>query len=159
MTFTSLDLKGKPRMAMRFVTQRGAGDIILPDNTDPKSVRPVINVLCQTHPVTIVATVVVIDHYNAVPKFTPLNVTKDTVESISGILTGTAGPGRINTNGLQQWLLRFGIASQRLHHEVALLAKWIPNNPPWTAIRALQENRLMALDKFPGVQPINIGEI
>ena len=35
--FTSLVLQGKIQMAVRFLTLRGAGGVLLPDNTDAKS--------------------------------------------------------------------------------------------------------------------------
>ena len=44
-TFTSLVLKGNIRTAVRFLTLRGAGGFLLPDNTNLKSGLPVINVL------------------------------------------------------------------------------------------------------------------
>ena len=36
-TFISLVLKGKIRTVVRFVILRGTGDILLPENTNPKS--------------------------------------------------------------------------------------------------------------------------
>ena len=52
-----------------------------------------------------------LERYDIVPEFVPLDVTEDTVDTISGQLTGAVGPGGINAVGLQQWLLRFSIAS------------------------------------------------
>ena len=89
-----------------------------------------------------------LEHYDVVPEFVPLDVTEDTVETISRKLTGAAGPGGIDASGLQQWLLRFGITIQRLRRVVALIACWMLNNfLPWTATHALLSNRLWALDK------------
>ena len=116
--------------------------------------------LRQKHPAPIVPDVEVLDHYNVVPEFVPIDITEDTVEQISGQLTGAAGLGGINAAGLQQWLLRFGVASHCLRRAVALLTYWIANNfLPWAATRALLDNWLMALDKCPGICPIGIGEI
>ena len=50
----------------------------------------------------------VLEHYNVVPEFVPINITEDTVKQISGRLTSAAGTGGIHAANLQQWLLRFG---------------------------------------------------
>ena len=57
-------------------------------------------------------------------------------------------------------MLCFAVASQRLRCTVEFLACWMANNfLTWDATRALLANRLMALDKCPGIRPIGIGEI
>ena len=140
-TFTSLVLNGKMRTAVRFVTLRGAGGVLLPNSTDAKSGRPFINVLRKKHPALIVSDVKVLDHYNVVPECVLLDITEDTVENISGKMTGAAGPGGIDANGLQQWLLRFGIASQRLYRAGMSLACWMVNDfLSWATTPALLSN-------------------
>jgi hypothetical protein len=60
---------------------------------------------------------------------------------------------------LQQWLLKFGGASQQFRKAVAEFTVWLAKeSPPWAAYRALRSGRLVALDKCPGVHPIGIGE-
>ena len=86
---------------LRFITQRGAGGVLLSDNTNLKLGQPVIDILRQNHSALIVTSVELLVQYNAVPEFVPVNVTKDTAEAISRRLTGTVGPGRISTVGLQ----------------------------------------------------------
>ena len=117
-------------MAVRFVTLQGTGGVLLLDNTELKSGRPGIDVLRQKHPAPIVPAVEVLEHYGVVPEFILLDITEDTVESISGKLTGTAGIGEINATGLQQWMLRFYISIQRLRCAVASLTCWMANNSP-----------------------------
>ena len=101
-TLISLMLKGKIHTAVRFDTLRGAGGVLLPNEINLKSGGPVIGILFQKHLVPIIPTVKVIEYYNVVPEFVPLNVTEDTVELITWKFTGIVGPGRSNAVSLQQ---------------------------------------------------------
>ena len=89
-TFTSLVLKGKIHSAVRFATLRGAGGVLLTNEIDLNLGRLVIDVIFQEHPAPIVSAVKVLKHYNVIPEFVPLNVTKYTVKAISRKLTGAA---------------------------------------------------------------------
>ena len=60
---------------------------------------------------------------------------------------------------LHNLLLRFGRASEELRVVVARLADWMATPPPpWATYHELVACRLVALDKQPGVRPVDIGE-
>ena len=98
--FTSLTLKGKIRTVVRLVTLQGMEGILLSGDTNIKSGQLVIDVLWKKHLAPIIPAVEVLKCYNVVPEFVLLDVTKDSVEIISGRLTGTASPGGITAAGL-----------------------------------------------------------
>jgi hypothetical protein len=57
------------------------------------------------------------------------------------------------------WLVRCGKHSERLREATAAVASMMANKSvPWEHIRALMANRLIALDKCPGLRPIGVGE-
>ena len=75
-------------------------------------------------------------------------------------LKGSGGPGGTDYAAMQNWLLRYGHIGEQLREAISTLTEWIANNiVPFEAIRALVANRLVALDKCPGVRPVGIGEI
>ena len=96
----SLVLKGKIRTAVRVVILRGAGGVLLPNKIEPKSGQSVIDMLCQKHLALIVPTVGMLEHYNVVPKLVLLDFTEETLEIISGKLTGAVDLDGIETSSL-----------------------------------------------------------
>ena len=159
-TFESLVLKGKIRLAVRFATMRDKGGVLAPDATDEKTGLTVLEVLKGKHPEAIIPDAEVLEEYPEVPDMVPLDTTSDTVVEVAAKLSGAGGPGWVDAVWLQQWLLRFGTESHALREAVADFTRWMANEtPPWAAYRALMANRLLALDKCPGVWPVGIGEI
>ena len=159
-TFTALVLRGKLRQAVRFATERGEGGVLSASDIDAKSNRTVLESLRMKHPSPVLPAPEVLEPYDECPDFVTVDVTGETVMNVAWKLSGAGGPGGIDAAALSQWLLRFGEASQRLRCAVASLACWMANDfPPWAALRALMSNRLLALDKCPGVRPVGIGEI
>ena len=74
-------------------------------------------------------------------------------------LSGASGALGAEAMELRNWLLHFGCASEEFRVVVASLADWMANSsPPWAAYRALMAFCLVALDKRPGVCPVDIGE-
>jgi hypothetical protein len=96
------------------------------------------------------------------PPFSNLDITEETVAKTATKLSGACGPGGTDGHTLKSWLLYYYRKSSTsiLRLAYARFANWQANhNIPWAAIRALQSIRGLALDKFPGVWPIGIGNI
>jgi hypothetical protein len=158
-TYARLVLQGKLRAAVRWLTEREKGGVLLPSDLDSKTNEPVIDVLRSKHPDAKVPDISVLEEYETVPDFVDLDITEETVEQTARRLSGSAGPGGTDSAAVQHWLLRFGGASQQLRKAVAEFTDWMANSsPPWAAYRALRAGRLVALDKCPGVRPVGIGE-
>ena len=69
------------------------------------------------------------------------------------------GPGGCDSSHWQNILLRYGSHSRLLCDSIAGLTRSLSNSlVDWSHIQALLANRLIALDKSPGVRPIGIGE-
>jgi hypothetical protein len=158
-TYARLVLQGKLRAAVRWLTEREKGGVLLPDDLDSKTNEPVIDVLRSKHPDARVPDVSVLEAYEILPDLQDVDITEETVEQVARRLSGSAGPGGTDSAAVQHWLLRFGGASQQLRKAVAEFTDWMANTPPpWASYRALRAGRLVALDKCPGVRPVGIGE-
>ena len=159
-TFTRLVMQGKLRSAVRFVTERDQGRILEGDDIDVKSGLPVREVLASKHPPAVSPPIEELEPYEVVPVMPSLDITVDVVEKIAKKMSGAAGPGGTDAIALQHWLLRFGVESALLREAVASFARFMANgSPPFAAYRAIVSNRLVALDKCPGVRPLGVGEI
>lgn len=165
--YNDLALNGKLRAAIRGITERDGGGVLLPEDRctkdDSKTVREVLE---AKHPALRVPDLADPDclcfeeYPDGVPAAMPVNVSSDAVTKMAPHLSGGAGPSGVDANMLRLWLTRFNRASGELREEMAYWQDWLANHsPPWAAYRAVMARRLVALDKQPGVRPVGIGEI
>ena len=93
------------------------------------------------------------------PELENIEVTGSMMHKAAFAIQGGAGSGDCTVTHWQDALLRYGTCSDRLREAVASLIHLMANSIVlWGSIKALLANRLIALDKCPGVRPIGIGE-
>ena len=74
-------------------------------------------------------------------------------------IQGGACPGGCDACHWQDVLLRYGAHSSHLRDAIAALSRRLANTiVPWNQVCAMVSNRLIALDKCPGVHPVGVGE-
>jgi hypothetical protein len=152
-------LRGGLRSGVRYLTNREKGGILMPGDIDEKTGDSVANVLKSKHPDARVPDASLLPTYSETPDFVDLSITEDVVETVAKRLAGSAGLGGTDAHALTNWLLQFGVASQKLRVALAGFAEWMANEfPPWAAYRGIMAGRLLALDKSPGIRPIGVGE-
>ena len=100
-----------------------------------------------------------LEDYEILPDFGDIDITKEVIKKVAWCLSGSAGPGGLDAQSVQQWLLRFGGASQQLCKAICKFVVWLANDfLTWAAYRALKAGQLVALDSCPGIWPIGIGQ-
>ena len=93
------------------------------------------------------------------PEMVPVKITDATVSTVARLLSGSAGPGGVNSISLQHWLLWFWMASLGLRKIFGEFGDWMANGlPPWASYRALIMGRLIGFDKCPGVMSVGVGK-
>ena len=153
-------LHGKVKAAVRWATERSRGVVLSPDYTvDDSSGETVMDVLCQKHPAPRAPVSACLIHQEQLPLFEDVEITETHILYSARRIQDGAGPGGCDACHWRDVLLRYGAHSECLRDAVAALARRLANSiVPWDDIRALISNRLIALDKYPGVRPIGIGE-
>ena len=110
------------------------------------------------HPPSSEPSNVAMKEYDNLPALLDVKVSGETVLTVAKRLKGSGGPGGTDYAAVQNWLLQYRHISEQLREAIFTLTEWIANNiVPFEAIQALVANRLVALDKCPGVRPVGIG--
>jgi hypothetical protein len=163
--FNKLALQGELHRASRLLAMCTApGGILDPAELDEKTGATVAEVLQDLHPPPDplhADTSFYPDYSNKqLPPLAPLQISSTSVEAVAAKMHGAAGLGGVDAPTLKSWLLRHKKASAALRESLAAFTSWVASQlVPWAAIRALMSNRLIALDKLPGVRPIGIGHV
>ena len=85
----------------------------------PKIGLYVLDVLLSKHPKARVSSAHSLEAYGSnPPAMVPVYITDATVDKVVQQLSGSSGPGGVDSISLQQLLLRFGVASLGLTHIV-----------------------------------------
>ena len=158
--FSRLMLCGKVKDATHWITGRTASWVLEPTDIDPKSGKTVLDVLKEKHPPPGKLNPDAFLHCDPLPPLVDIDVTAAHVEQVACHCRGVAGPSGTDAIQWHRFLLRYRIQSNRLREAVAALTCRLANSVvEWAEIKALMANRLVALDKCPGVVgPIGIGE-
>uniref|UniRef100_A0A1X7TG66 Reverse transcriptase domain-containing protein n=1 Tax=Amphimedon queenslandica TaxID=400682 RepID=A0A1X7TG66_AMPQE len=163
--FSRLMLQGRIRAALRWITERSNSGVMDPNDVielksgDGSFVKKTVSEVlaskhpepCPPHSLSLLT--------DDLPLFENVEVTGALIHKVVFGVQGGAGPGGCDANHWRDALLRYGSHSSRLRDAVAYLSRTIANNfVPWSSIKALLSNGLIALNKNPGVRPIGIGE-
>jgi hypothetical protein len=102
------------------------------------------------HPNAWIPEVASLPKYTITPDFVDVSIYEESDKKVAQQLSGSAGLGGTDGHALQHWLLRFGMASQKLRKALAEVTNWLANDfPPWPAYRALMAGQL----SHPGQMP------
>jgi hypothetical protein len=161
--FTKLMLQGKVRDAVRWITKRNSTDVLLPQATLEcgEVRRTVFDILQEKHPAASHPSEAALLPLppDGLPILIDVDITSSHVERAARSLRGGSGPSGTDSLHWQDFLLHHGPQSEHLRDAVASFARRLSNSiVEWNEVRALMANRLIALDKNPGVRPIGIGE-
>jgi uncharacterized protein YsxB (DUF464 family) len=159
-SFNSKIMRGELRSALHYISDTECGGLLYPDDLDQKTQMSVGEVLLDKHPPMRDPGPAAMKDYDEVPDFIDLDITSEHVENIAKKMSGSAGLSGFDSLALKNVLLMQGQASQRLRVVIAQFSQWLSNgSPPFAAFGAALANRLIAMDKFPGVCPNGIGDV
>jgi hypothetical protein len=89
----------------------------------------------------------------------PVYSFEECVQKAASRFSGGAGPCGVEVDMLKNWFLRHGVQSEHLSEVMATWVDWLSNgSPPYAVYHAVNTVCTVALDKTPGVCPLEIGE-
>jgi hypothetical protein len=98
-------LRGEVRSAVRYLTDREKGGVMLPKDIDEKTGDTVIEVLRSKHPDAKTPSLTSLSSYTTTPDYVGLDISEDAVKGIARRLSGTAGLGGTDSHALKHWSL------------------------------------------------------
>ena len=153
-------LCGQVCSAVRFITDRvSGGGVLVYDSPSGAPGMFVADALRKKNPEPCSSGNDMFLPCDSLPPILDVDITADYVERVAHCIQGAAGPSGSTAMQWHSYLLRFGAYSAHLRDAVAGLACHLANTVvKWEDVCALMANRLIALDKCPGIRPIGIGE-
>ena len=154
-SFSKMVRNGNIRNASRLLVHNESGVLKPSDIIGDKTVGQLLE---EKHPAPAPLCTGTFDLSN-LPPMEKIFITERIIEKIARRTFGSNGPSGSDANHWFDALIRFGTSSCVLREAVSLLGNMLCNTVvPWRKIKALFSNRLIALDKNPGVRPIGVGE-
>lgn len=93
------------------------------------------------------------------PELEDLDITGSHIHQVALRIQGSAGPGGCDSTHWKDITLQYGSSSQHFWDCIAELTCYMANSIiDWVPLRALLANRLIALDKSPGIRPMGVRE-
>ena len=153
-------MNGKVLAAIRWLSENSGGGVLRPfERVTQDSTEMVFDALRKKHPDPVTPPSSMLIECDDLPCLEEVEVTSGHILHVAKSIQGSAGPGCSDSLHWQDCLLRYGAHSEKLRNSVAFLCRRLANSiAPWSDVQALMASRLIALDKYPGIQPIGIGE-
>ena len=156
--FSRLMLQGKVTAALKFLESEAQAGGILPLNDET------LQGLYEKHPPPkdIKPFSLLYGPIDDVPSTYFESIDEELIQKAAIATHGTAGPSKLDADQYQRMLCsrNFKTEGLVLRNEIATLAKkLVTENLDPIAIESYNANRLIPLDKCPGIRPIGVGEI
>ena len=119
--FSRMICRGKIRAAIRYVSEREKGGILMPGDTDEKTGDLIKVTLAAKHPEARDVDVADLPDFDSCPTLIDNVVIVESVERVAKKLSGSAGPSGVDSIAMSHWLLQFGGASASLRKSIAKL--------------------------------------
>ena len=157
-------LLGKVKVAVRWMSEHPHRNVLKPTDTmdvmNSEAVTQKVSVLSLSdkHPDSVILSRSALVEFDDLPALESVEITGNIIQKSGSAIQGSAEPGGCDANHWQDVLLRYGAHSTSLCDSAALARRLCNGLVPWKEISCLMANRLITLDKCPGVRPIGIGE-